>query len=753
MKTFHFIGIGGIGMSGVARICLERGCAVQGSDVKKSPVSEDLARRGAKIFVGHDASYVDGADVVVYSSVILASHPERVEASKRGIRVIHRSEALADLCQSRTLVAVTGTHGKTTTTALLGMILKEAGLDPTVVVGGWVADFGGNAFSGSGPQMVIEADESDSSFLRYSPNVALVTNIEEEHLDHFGSIGQIEKVYEDFLRRMVEPALWFGCAEDARVLALAKKIPPAKLYANVPLEKGLWAKNIRECPDGKRGASFEVWDADKKLGSVTTHLMGRHNVLNALGALAAGQALGVGFSVMAGALAKYGGAGRRFDVKYEDDHFLIVDDYAHHPTEIARTLEAARGIGRGRIVALFQPHRFSRTELLMEFFGKSFVDADKLILTDIYAASEEPRPGVTGKKLADAVRRSGHPDVVFADRESLVDVARGQIRSGDLVLVMGAGDISQVAAQLSECLRSNGTFPDIFSGLRGKVSLNEPLSKHTTLKVGGPAEFWVEPQDEDDLKRVLSAACSYGLRVTVLGAGSNVLPPDEGLRGLVVHLGSPYFRQMRVEADQLIARAGVPNTLFIQRAMEEGFGGFEFLLGIPGNIGGAVAMNAGSHGQWISPFVKHVRTVDGSGRSREREGSKIPFGYRSCGLQKEIFTEASFIFPKTSRNDVQKKLDEYRDHRIKTQDLRHPSAGCMFKNPEMPGTSSGKLIDEAGLKGLTVGKAQVSSIHANFIVNLGGATSRDIRQLIERVRDAVRQKSGIELETEVKVLE
>ena len=753
MKTFHFIGIGGIGMSGIARVTLERGHRVQGSDAKNNQAAEDLSRRGAKIFIGHDASYVEGADVVVYSSAIPAAHPERVEAVCRGIPVMHRSEALAALCEDRSLIAVTGTHGKTTTTALVGMILKEARLDPSVVVGGWIADFGGNALSGAGPHMVIEADESDASFLRYSPSMALITNIEEEHLDHFGSLAQIEKAYEDFLRRMVAPARWFGCAEDPRVLALSKIMPPAKLYALKPLEKGLWAKNIKECPEGRIGASFEVWDGKEKLGSVATRLMGHHNVLNALGALAVGQALGIDFPVMASALARYGGAGRRFDVKYEDGTYLVVDDYAHHPTEILRTLEAARGLGKNRIVALFQPHRYSRTEFLMESFGKSFGIADKLILTDIYAASESPRPGITGKKLAEAVRRSGHPDVVFASRESLADVARSQIRPGDLVLVMGAGDISQVATQLSECLRCNGTFQRVFSGVRGKVLRNELLSKHTTLKVGGPAEFWAEPADEEDLSYALQEAFRHGLRVTVFGAGSNVLPPDEGIRGLAIHLGAAYFREIRREGRLLLARAGAPNTVFIQRALEEGFGGFEFLLGIPGNIGGALAMNAGSHGQSISSFVERVRTVDLSGMSREHAGSEVPFGYRSCGLQKEIFMEASFIFPETPREQVQKKLDEYRQHRVTTQDLRHPSAGCMFKNPEIPGCSSGKLIDQAGLKGLSVGKAQVSPIHANFLVNLGGATSRDIRQLIERVRGTVREKTGIELETEVKILE
>ncbi len=740
-------------MSGIARILLQSGHQVQGSDAKKSQASEELQRASAKIFIGHDASYVGNADVVVYSSAILAAHPERLEALKKGIRVIHRSEALALICRDKFLIAVSGTHGKTTTTSLVGMILKEAGLEPTVVVGGWVEDFGGNALLGSGKYMVIEADESDSSFLQYSPNASLITNIEEEHLDHYSSMNQIEKAFEDFLKRLQPPAAWFGCGDDERIQKLAERIKPAGVYSLKKLSSGLWADNIVECPSGTRGVSFEVWDGSQKLGSVIMNLVGRHNVSNALGALSIGLSLEIPFEVMAKALSKFKGTGRRFDVKYEDGDFLVVDDYAHHPTEIEKTLEAARGIGKNRVVALFQPHRFSRTELLMEAFAKSFMNADKLILTDIYAASEEPRPGITGKKLSEAVKNSGHPDVLFVNRESLADVARNELRSGDLVLVMGAGDISQVASQLSECLKHNGTFRNIFSSLKGKVVLNEPLSKHTTLKVGGPAEFWIEPLDEEDLKQALKIASAHGLKVTIFGAGSNILPSDEGIRGAVIHLGSAYFRQMGMREGHLFARSGAPNSLFIQHGMENGFGGFEFLSGIPGNIGGALAMNAGSHGQWIWPFVRSIRTMDLSGNVWERTSQEIKFDYRKCDLKKEMVLEADFSFFAAASSEVQTKLDEYRDYRSKTQDLRHPSAGCMFKNPNIPGCSSGRLIDEAGLKGLTVGKAQVSLIHANFIVNLGGASSRDVRQLIERVREAVHKKNGIELETEVKILE
>lgn len=748
----HFIGLGGIGMSGIARLHLEAGDRVQGSDIKKGPILEDLERRGAKVFIGHDGAHVAGADLVVYSTAVPGTHPERVEAMRRGIRVVHRAEALEAFCRGKATLAVAGTHGKTTTTALLAMMLVEAGRDPSVVVGGWVEDLGGNAVAGKGREIVIEADESDSSFLRFSPDVAVVTNIEPEHLDHFGSARRMEKAFEDFIGRVKPGGRWFGCAEDTGVRALAEKTRSGILYGFGRRAAGPWAENVVECPQGKRGVSFDVWDGPEKLGGVSMRLVGRHNVLNALGAIGAARTLGVEFSRIASALARFGGTGRRFDVKFEDPEYLVVDDYAHHPTEIEKTLAAARGLHKNRIVALFQPHRYSRTELLMKDFAGCFSGADKLILTDIYAASEAPRRDVSGRKLFETVRMAGHPDVSFAGREELADAARAQLKPGDLVLVMGAGDITQVAAQLSECLRRNGSFGELFAGLKGRVLREEPLSKHTTLRIGGPAEFWVEPADEEDLRQALSTAARHGLRVNVLGAGSNVLAADEGVRGVVIHLGSPYFKQVSVEGDSLRARTGVPNTLFIQTALEAGFGGFEFLSGIPGNIGGALAMNAGSHGRSIAPYVESVRTMDPAGTAHERSQPELAFSYRHCGLKNEIFLEARLRFPRVPRGEVQKVLDGYRDHRMSTQDLQHPSAGCLFKNPVTPGCSAGRLIDEAGLKGLTVGGVQVSPKHANFIVNLGGARAVDVLQVIDTVRRAVRAKHGVELETEVKVL-
>jgi UDP-N-acetylenolpyruvoylglucosamine reductase len=470
--------------------------------------------------------------------------------------------------------------------------------------------------------------------------------------------------------------------------------------------------------------------------------------------------LNIPFSIIANALSRYEGTGRRFDVRYEDPQVMVVDDYAHHPTEIQKTLLAARSLGRRRNLVLFQPHRYSRTGSFLKEFGASFESADKIVITDIYAASEAPLEGVSGRAVAEAIRDAGHRDVSFVERNRLTRFAQDQIQSGDLIITMGAGDITEVSAELASSLKNrslslktpNGDAGSDLSRIRGKVAFEEPLSKHTTLRVGGPAQIWIEPQDDEDLKLALKICRDQSLKLHLFGAGSNLLAPDEGLRGMVVGLGSPYFREMSLREGRVVARAGVPNSLFIQFALENGFGGCEFLTGIPGNVGGAIAMNAGSHGQSVQEILESTRLMAFSGEEREYLNREIPFGYRDSGIRRRVILEGTFLLPKLPREICQRKLDEYRDYRQRTQDLQHPSAGCMFKNPLRHGASSGKLIEDAGFKGRRIGNAQVSPIHANFIINLGGATARDVIQLMDEVQRGVREKYQIDLESEVKIL-
>lgn len=760
-KKIHLIGIGGIGMSGLARIYLAKGHAVQGSDVKRSPILSELEAMGARVYIGHDAAHVKGQDIVIYSTAVKETHPERAAAVELGIKVLHRSEALAALCAGKRTIAVTGTHGKTTTTGLIGMVLKEAGRDPSIVVGGIVKSFGGNACLGGGAEIVIEADESDSSFLRFSPDIAVITNAEEEHMDHFGTVEKIEAAYRKFILRLSKDGLLLGCGEDARVAGWVKEeLRPAKAYGFHVSRDRIYATDILECPEGRKGVSFYAWDGYDLLGRVELQLLGRHNVLNALAAVGVGLRLNIPFSIIANALSRYEGTGRRFDVRYEDPQVMVVDDYAHHPTEIQKTLLAARSLGHRRNLVLFQPHRYSRTESFMKEFGMSFESADKIVITDIYAASEAPVEGVSGRAVAEAIRSTGHQDVSFVERNRLTRFAQDQIRPGDLIITMGAGDITEVSAELASFLRNrslslktlNQDAGSDLGRIRGKVAFEEPLSRHTTLRVGGPAQIWVEPQDAEDLKLVLKICREQSLKLHLFGAGSNLLAPDEGLRGVVVGLGSPYFREVSLREGRVVARAGVPNSLFIQFALENGLGGCEFLTGIPGNVGGAIAMNAGSHGQSVQEILESTRLMAFSGEEREYLSREIPFGYRDSGIRRRVILEGTFFLPKLPREICQRKLDEYREYRQRTQDLQHPSAGCMFKNPLQHGASSGKLIEDAGFKGRRIGNAQVSPIHANFIINLGGATARDVIQLMDEVQRGVREKYQIDLESEVKIL-
>ncbi len=751
MSLIHFIGMGGIGMSGIAKVYLSLGHQVQGSDLEKNELLSELERLGAKVLIGHDAAHVKGAEVVVYSSSIREDHPERL-AVRTPARLLHRSQALAELCRGKFTIAVTGTHGKTTTTALVGMVLKEAEREPTIVVGGLVKSFGGNACHGSGPDIVIAADESDSSFLNFSPSLEVITNIEEEHMDHFKTVERVEESYRQFIRRLAPGGEWVGCAEDPRVRRMAAEgIRPCTLYGFDRSNAEVIATDIVECPEGRPGIAFSVWAGGESLGRIEMKILGRHNALNALAAVCVARKTGIPFETTKRGLETYEGAARRFDVKYRDNDFLIVDDYAHHPTEIRETLAAAKALKKKRLVVFFQPHRYTRTESLLGGFAESFSDCDKLIVTDIYAAGETPKEGVSGGLLCEAVRRNGHPDARYIERAGLTDYAAKALTSGDLILTMGAGDIYKIGRELSERLKKNGAGAGLFSGLRGRVLAEEALSRHTSLKIGGPAEYWIEPADAEDLVEVLQKSREHDKKIFIFGAGSNLLPPDIGMRAVVVHLAAPYFKDMRVENGCVVARAGVPNTLFIQFAVDNGFGGCEFLSGIPGNIGGAVAMNAGSHGRSVDEVFDSATVMDMKGMTRKLSKKDIPFRYRRSGLEEIIVLEAAFSLPKTPKQTTLAILEEYRKHRLKTQDLQHPSAGCMFKNPE-DGCSSGKLIEDAGLKGFRVGNAQVSDKHANFMINLGGATAEDMRRLIEEVKRRVREKFSVDLETEVKVL-
>ena len=444
-------------MSGIAEVLANLGYAVSGSDVKRSAATARLEQLGAAVHEGHAASHVGDADVVVFSSAVRPANPEVVEANRRGIPVIPRAEMLAELMRLRFSIAVAGSHGKTTTTSMIALALERAGLDPTAVIGGRLSAFGSNARLGLSEYMVAEADESDRSFLMLWPSIAVITNIDHEHMESYGSFEDLQHAFAEFANKVPFYGGVVACADDPE---LAPVLPRIKrrltTYGLDNADAHIVGTDIEL---GSFGARCLVHRArtdgtTERLGALALHVPGRHNLLNALATVAAAEGVGVGFDKVAAALQEFHGAERRFERHGEPGGVLVVDDYGHHPTEIAAVLAAARATLGRRLVVAFQPHRYSRTERLMDAFGPAMKDADEIVLTDIYAASEEPIAGVTIDVLADAVRRgSGRPVQVVAKLEDVVPALLRVARPGDAVITLGAGSIGTLPARLVEALK------------------------------------------------------------------------------------------------------------------------------------------------------------------------------------------------------------------------------------------------------------------------------------------------------------
>uniref|UniRef100_A0A832I434 UDP-N-acetylmuramate--L-alanine ligase n=1 Tax=Eiseniibacteriota bacterium TaxID=2212470 RepID=A0A832I434_UNCEI len=451
LRRLHFIGIGGAGMSGLAEVLVNMGYQVSGSDLRTGETTDRLVANGARVFAGHAASNVEGAQVVVYSSAVRPDNPELVAARAAGVPVIGRAEMLAELMRMKYGVAVGGSHGKTTTTSMIAAVLARGGLDPTIVVGGRLHAIGANARLGHGQFLVAEADESDGSFLRLSPAVAVVTNVDREHLDHYAGLEAIRQAFVYFANRVPFYGVSILCADDAGVRAILPEVTKRHtLYGTRP-EAHVRATGIALRP---HGATFTVHSFGRELGPVELHVPGRHNVLNALAAVAVGLEVEVAFAHVAEALAGFRGVGRRFETRGEAGGVRVVDDYGHHPTEIEATLAAARTLG-GRVLVLFQPHRYSRTALLQEEFGRCFGDADAVWVLDVYAAGEPPLAGITGETLVTRAREAGASHVRWApDPSAAVAAAVAEARPGDTVLTLGAGDVWKLADEALALLRT-----------------------------------------------------------------------------------------------------------------------------------------------------------------------------------------------------------------------------------------------------------------------------------------------------------
>ncbi len=451
IRKIHFVGIGGIGMSGIAEVLLNLGYKVSGSDLRESEITTRLARLGGDIVYGHKAENLKDVDVVVTSTAVRKDNPEVVEANRRLIPVIPRAEMLAELMRMKYGIAVGGTHGKTTTTSMVATLLSHAGIDPTAVIGGRLDSLGSNAKLGQGKFLVAEADESDGTILKLTPTIAVVTNVDADHLDFYPNLDAIKDTFVEFVNKVPFFGLAVLCLDDANIQALIPRVKKRFVTYGLASQADFYATEISHKANR---TSFTAHHRGKALGRISFKMPGRHNVLNALAAVAVAMELDIPFETIAEGLHDFGGVQRRFQVRHDDGKIMVVDDYGHHPAEIKVTLAAARSGWDRRVVAVFQPHRYSRTKALFDEFVTAFYQADHLVVMDIYAAGEDPIEGVNAKDLAGGIAGHGHKDVHYiGNAEAVLDHLQTVVREGDIVITLGAGNVWQIGEQLGKRLK------------------------------------------------------------------------------------------------------------------------------------------------------------------------------------------------------------------------------------------------------------------------------------------------------------
>jgi UDP-N-acetylmuramate--alanine ligase len=743
-KRIHLIGVAGSGMSGIAGLVLALGHEVSGSDRVSSLETRRLEAAGLQFHLPQTAETVHGAELVIHSSAIRAGNPAYDEALRLNLWMVRRAEALAAIMAIREGIVIAGMHGKTTTSAMAAHVLRVGGLHPSHYVGAEIPILGTNAhWDPTGKHFVAEGDESDGTLRLYHPKYAIILNVELEHLDYYPDLAAIDRVFLQLIAQTGGNILF--CADDLHAARLCGKLPNAISYGED--RSAIYRFDRVIATDF--GSRFEIWHRDTRLGEIDLGVPGKHNISNALAVASLATELGVAFSKIAEALASFRGARRRFEVKLQNEEFLVVDDYGHHPTEIRETLRTAQGIGRKRIVVMFQPHRYSRTQALRNEFGAAFNSADLVFVTDVYAASEEPIPGVSGETITDAIREQGRPQVEYiAKRERLHRALARAARPGDLLLSLGAGDIHEEASKLVQDLEIARQLREAMGA--GAVTLYEPMSQHTTLRVGGPAQFWAEPQTHGGLANVLGFCSANRLPAMIVGRGSNLLVRDGGIPGVVIHLAKGDFSAVKINDLEIEAGAGVRLKQLVGAARQARIGGFEWMEGIPGSVGGSLRMNAGAMGAEAFQQVVNVRVVNMRGEFEILTPETMEVHYRNVPTLRDQFVVSAVFKGKPAKpEEIEERLDLAEQKRRSTQPIA-ASAGCIFKNPvECP---AGKLVEELGLKNKAVGAARVSEIHGNFIVNEGEAKARDVIRLISEIQAKAKIERGVELQTEVQVV-
>jgi len=658
----HLLGVCGIGMAGLACLLRARGLQVSGCDPSRPDLADWLGARGIAVLTGHDPAHL-APDVawLIRSTAVPDREPEVQAARARGIPVLRRGEVLAALLgHYTTSIAVSGTHGKTTTTGFIAQLLRHAGRDPAWCIGGEVPLLGGVAAPGRGGCLVVEADESDGTAARYRPTVALVTNIEFDHMEHFRDVADFENCFRQFLDGATAGVVY--CADDPRARALGSQAKsPHRLDYGFSADAAVRGSDREESPSGQ---SFALTIHGQPCGRIALPIAGEHHARNALGAFAVGILLGVGIDDLRTAAARFQLARRRFERIAEGRGITVISDYAHHPTEIAAVVGTALRLPHRRLVVVYQPHRYTRTRALGPDFPRAFRGADRLVLAPVYAASEAPLLGGTIWDLYAHFREQAAldpeagiplPRVATSLAEAWGGLRR-ELQDGDVLLVAGAGDVERVAywaaADLEPARETAADQPaaDGWSSLDGLalspasvVRRNEPMALHTSLKVGGPADVWMELASEADLAAVLRWSAAHRIPFSLLGGGYNTLVSDLGVRGVCARLTGPAFGLIREEPGLVIAGAAVPLGTLLDWLQAHAIGGFEFMEGIPGTLGGGMQMNAGAWGECLGDHLVWIRCLNREGDVCivPREG--LDLGYRRCEfLRERVMIEAAF---------------------------------------------------------------------------------------------------------------
>ncbi len=777
-ERVHLVGVGGMHLSGIARILAAWGHRVTGSDLRLSALTDALAATGVTVLEGHRAEHVGDAGLVVTTSAAKDDNPELLEARRRGIPVLKRAEFIARLMEGRYSICVAGTHGKTTTTGLIASMLVRAGRSPTYLVGGEVRDLGTNAAPGDGNAIVVEADEFDRAFLEYRPDLAVVTNVEPDHLDVYGSFEALAEAFGQFMVQVKAGGRIIACADSPKVRELLEQSDiEARVETYGLVVPADWtAEGIEALPDGSQ--AFNVRRRREAMGGFQTLLPGRHNVANVLAGIAAGHALGLPEEVIHETLAAFGGARRRFELVGEAAGVTVMDDYAHHPTEVVATLAAARERFAGRrLLAVFQPHTYSRTQYLLEGFRACFLGLDELLVLATYAAREPESAGMDARALAEAIEAPRARYV--ATFEEATRAALDLLRPGDVFFTIGAGDVDAVGPMVLEGLRQienqetieplnrrgkeTGSRVLRFEGSDGlltalrqiaPVRISDPLSRHTTFGIGGPADVYVVAEDADELARIVLACREHDAPFFVLGSGSNILVGDGGVRAVVIEnraralTGPEEDGQggLRFRAESGASFAGVARQL-----ARQGYAGLEWASGIPGTLGGAVVYNAGAYGGCLADVLRSITIVNGTGASKELPAQELELVYRGSVFTRDQFRDrvviaVEFTLWPGDAEALSQRVRELDARRLGAQP-RGRNAGSIFKNaPEHP---AWRLIDQVGLRGHRLGDAQISDKHCNFFVNVGRARATEVKGLIDLARQRVRDRFGVELELEI----